>query len=105
MSIATTKTNVSWWFVAAATVSLLTSAIHVVAGTPEIASPLFASNLPLVVKGVFDVLWHQVTVLLLIGSGASLVAAVRPAWRLPVILLIGGHYAIISLLFLALGAV
>jgi hypothetical protein len=104
MPIATAKMSLSWWFLAAAAVSLITSAIHVLAGTPEIMSPLLASALPPVVKGVFDVMWHQITALLLIGSGASLVAAARPAWRLPVAVLIGGQFALIAVLFLALGA-
>ncbi|HEY8577947.1 MAG TPA: hypothetical protein VIL88_16595 [Devosia sp.] len=94
----------SWWFVAAGALSLITSAIHVLAGTPEIMSPLLASNLPHVVKGVFDVMWHQITVLLLIGSGAALAAATRPAWRRPVAVLIGGQFALIAVLFLGLGA-
>lgn len=99
------KMNVSWWFMAAAAVSLLTSAIHVLAGTPEILSPLLASSLPPVVKGVFDVLWHQVTVLLLVGSCASLTASLHPGWRVPVALLFGGHFVLVGLLFLSLGAV
>jgi hypothetical protein len=94
----------SWYFLAAAAVSLITSALHVLAGTPEIMAPLLASTLPPVVKGVFDVMWHQITALLLLGSGASLVAAARPAWRLPVAVLIGGQFALISVLFLTLGA-
>ena len=104
MSLARTKPNVSWWFVAATAVCLITSVIHVLAGAPEVMSPLLASNLPTPVKGVIDVIWHQITALLLIGSCASLVAAVRPGWRLPVTLLIGGQFALIALLFLALGA-
>jgi len=97
------KQTLSWWFVAAAAVSLITGAIHVLAGTPEIISPLFASDLPPVVKGVFDVMWHQITALLLIGSGAALLAATRPTWRLAVAVLIGGQFALIAVLFLALG--
>jgi hypothetical protein len=67
-------------------------------------SPLLASSLPPVVKGVFDVMWHQITALLLISSAASAVAAARPAWQLPVAVLIGGQFALIGMLFLALGA-
>jgi len=104
MPVLRAKLTFSWWFVAAAAVSLITSAIHVLAGTPEIMSPLIASDLPPVVKGVFDVMWHQITALLVIGSAAALVAAARPAWRLPVTVLIGGHFALIAVLFLALGA-
>jgi hypothetical protein len=104
MSLAKTKPSVSWWFVAAAAICLITSAIHVLAGAPEVISPLLASDLPTSVKGVMDVIWHQITALLVIGCGASLVAAVRPDWRLPVTLLIGGHFALIALLFLLLGA-
>jgi hypothetical protein len=104
LPIVKAELRVSWWFLAAAAVSLITSAIHVLAGTPEIMSPLLASSLPPVVKSVVDVMWHQITALLLIGSGASLVASARPAWRLPVAILIGGQFALIAVLFLALGA-
>lgn len=102
MAIVQTNPSVSWWFMIAAILSLATTAIHVLAGTPEIMSPLFASDLPPSVKGVVDVMWHQITILLLIGSLASLAAALRPAWRLPVALLFGGHFALVALLFLAL---
>lgn len=104
MPVLRAELTYSWWFVAAAAASLITSAVHVLAGTPEIMSPLLASNLPPVVKGVFDVMWHQITALLLIGSAAALVAAALPAWRLPVAVLIGGHFALIAVLFLVLGA-
>jgi hypothetical protein len=97
--------HISWWFVGAGAVSLTTSALHVLGGTGEILAPLLASNLPTAVKSVFDVMWHQITALLLVGGCAALIAAVRPAWRLPVAVLIGGHYAIITILFLALGAI
>lgn len=103
MPFARSQSIVSWWFVAAAAGSLMTAAIHVFAGTAEIMSPVLATKLPPVVKGVVDVMWHQITALLLIGSGASLMAAARPAWRRPVAVLIGAHFALIALLFLAFG--
>lgn len=105
MPIVKSEERLSWWFLAAGILSLFTSAIHVLAGTPEIMSPLLASTLPPGVKGVVDVMWHQITVLLLLGSGASILAAKRTAWRLPVALLIGGHFALIAVLFLVLGAI
>jgi magnesium-transporting ATPase (P-type) len=103
MPVAKAQSTWSWWFLIAAALSLITTAIHVLAGTPEIMSPLLASNLPPVVKGVFDVMWHQITALLLIGSSASLVAAARPSWRLPVAILIGGQFTLIAVLFFGLG--
>ena len=50
----------------AALLMLLTSGIHVFAGGPEIMTPIRQSNLSKPVKAVADVVWHGVTVMLLL---------------------------------------
>jgi hypothetical protein len=96
-------TRPSVWFIAAGVLSAATAAIHVFAGAPEVMYPLLAAELPLVVKGVADVLWHHVTGLLLLATGASLWAAWQRPWRLPVLILIGGQYLLIAVLFVGFG--
>ncbi|UYN99218.1 MAG: hypothetical protein KIT02_15035 [Devosia sp.] len=93
----------NWWFVAAATLSLATAAIHVLAGAPEIMAPLLSSAVPVMVKGVVDVLWHHVTGLLLLAALACFWAARHPGWRLPVLMVVGGQFLLIALLFIVLG--
>jgi hypothetical protein len=83
------------WFLAAAVLGLATTAIHVFAGAPEIMAPLLAADLPPVVKGVSDVLWHHITGLLLIARHIN--------WRLPVLVFVGGQFLLIAGLFIAFG--
>jgi hypothetical protein len=99
----TTSNPLSYAFLAAAVANLATAAIHVFAGAPEIIAPVLATNLPIAVKAVVDVLWHHITGMLILAALACLWAARHAAWRLPVLVLVGGQYALISVLFLGLG--
>lgn len=91
------------WFLAAAALGLATTAIHVFAGAPEVMAPLLAADLPPVVKGVSDVLWHHITGLLLIAAAGSIWAARHVHWRLPVLVFVGGQFLLIAGLFIAFG--
>jgi hypothetical protein len=93
-----------WWFIGAAMVGLVTATVHVFAGGAEVMDPLYGSAVPRPAVAVLDVVWQQITALLLGGSVASLWAAFHPGWRRPVAWLVGGHYLIIAVLFLVLGA-
>lgn len=98
-----TRDRLSYAFLAAAAANLATAAIHVFAGAPEIIAPVLATDLPLTVKAVVDVLWHHITGLLILAAFACLWAARHAAWRMPVLVLVGGQYVLISVLFLGLG--
>lgn len=87
----------------AATLSLATVFLHVLGGGPEIHVPLLAAA-PNVTLGAFiTVLWHFVTVILLINSGALGLAAVRPDWRTPLAVLVSGQCFAAAILFLFYG--
>lgn len=92
------------WFLAAAALGLASTAIHIFAGGPEIMDPLYASAMPVASVAVLDVVWQQVTALLLGGGLVAALAAFRPAWRGPVAWLLGGHYLVVAALFLVWGA-
>lgn len=92
------------WFLAAAALGLAGTAIHVFAGGPEIMAPLYASALPLASVAVLDVVWQQVTAMLLGGGLVAALAAFRPSWRRPVAWLLGGHYLVVAVIFLVWGA-
>lgn len=98
-----TTNRPSYAFVAAAAANLATAAIHVFAGAPEIIAPVLATDLPLAVKAVVDVLWHHITGMLILAAFACLWAARQATWRIPVLALVGGQYVMISALFLGLG--
>lgn len=88
---------------AAAALSLATFFLHVFGGGPEIHEPLLSSA-PTVTLGAFvSVLWHFVTVILLINSGALGIAAFRLNWRKPLVVLVSGQYFVGALLFLVYG--
>jgi hypothetical protein len=92
------------WFLGAAALGLISTAIHVLSGGPEIMHPLYASDVPVASVAVLDVVWQQVTALLLGGGLVAALAAFRPAWRRPVAWLLGGHYLVIAAIFLVWGA-
>lgn len=60
------KTNM--WFATAAAISFASVGLHVIGGTPEIMVPLEQSNAPQLSKGIADVIWQQVTFLLVVGG-------------------------------------
>lgn len=93
------------WFLTAAGVTLLGAGVHVLAGTPEVMEPLYASDLPPASAGVLDVVWQQVTALLVGSVVAMLVGAARPGWRRPVAWLVGGHFAVVAIIFVIWGFV
>lgn len=103
---ASTETAVAGrnWFLAAAALGVATAAIHLLAGGPEIMHPLYASAVPVASVAVLDVVWQQVTALLLGGGLVAALAAFRPAWRRPVAWLLGGHYLVVAAIFLVWGA-
>ncbi|HTO27889.1 MAG TPA: hypothetical protein VL017_04800 [Devosia sp.] len=101
---ATAPTRGRNWFLAAAALGLAGTVIHIWAGGPEIMDPLYASSLPIASVAVLDVVWQQVTALLLGGGLVAALAAFRPAWRRPVAWLLGGHYLVVSAIFLVWGA-
>lgn len=92
--------KMSWWFVLAAVANLATIFIHVQAGAPEIIAPILSADLPVLVKGVADVLWHHITAMLVLAAVACLWAARHHHWRRPVALLMGAQYLLIAALFI-----
>lgn len=103
MAANSTATRLSWWFAVAAVLAALATVVHAFAGGSEIMDPLFASNNPLASTAVLDVVWQQVTALLLGSTVVIGAAAFRAEWRRPVAYLIGGHFAVIAAIFLVLG--
>lgn len=52
--------------------ALLYCGVHVFAGGPEIHGPAIASDLEPLVKGVFSVVWHGITAMMLLSALALL---------------------------------
>lgn len=93
------------WFFAAAALTAMGAGIHVMAGTPEVMQPLYTSGLPPASAAVLDVVWQQVTALLVGGTIAMVVAALRAEWRRPVAWLIGGHFLVVAIIFVVWGLI
>lgn len=91
------------WFLGAALVGFASTALHVLGGGPEIMDPLYASAVPLASVAVLDMVWQQMTALLVGGGAVAAIAAFRPAWRQPVAWLLGGHYLVIAAIFIVWG--
>ncbi len=95
---------INYWFVGAGALALLGTGVHIFAGGPEIMTPLYASNVPRMTIAVMDVIWWQVSAMLLGTTFACAIAAFRNEWRKPVAYLVGGHFVLIGVAFLGLGA-
>jgi len=91
------------WLLAASAISFATIGLHVIGGTPEIMSPLYASNTPKLSVGIAEVMWNQITLLLAIGSWVFWRAANRPqkAFELTIAMIV--LYLGITLLFIGSG--
>lgn len=83
--------------------SLATLFLHVSGGGPEIHEPLLAGAANVTLGAFISVLWHFVTVILLVNSAALGLAAVRPDWRKPLVVLVSGQYFAAAILFLFYG--
>jgi hypothetical protein len=71
------KNKINFWLAAAGILSVATAGLHVFGGTPEIMDPLHGSDAPLLSKGITQVMWDQITVLLLLGGATYIFAAMR----------------------------
>lgn len=91
------------WLLVAALLSFATTALHVVGGTPEIMSPLNASNAPLLSKGIAEVMWNQITLLLIVGGWVFWRAATHSKAPVELLLTIIALYSGITILFIASG--
>ena len=70
------------WFAAAAAVSLVLTAAHIIGGTPEFLTPILQSDLGTDIRAVAGIVWHGVSVLLIVNSAVLIAAAMnRPAGR------------------------
>jgi len=96
------KSN-NMWLIAAATLSLTTTGLHVIGGTPEIMAPLNNSDAPALSKGIAEVMWNQITLLLLIGTWVFWRAASRPNIAADLLQTIIVLYVGITFLFIASG--
>jgi hypothetical protein len=57
-----------FWCLAAAAISLVTAALHVLGGGPEFLHPALESSLPEAWKAAFSTIWHEITVLLMLNG-------------------------------------
>ncbi|MCF6302816.1 MAG: hypothetical protein L3J13_06400 [Devosiaceae bacterium] len=88
---------------AAAALSALTLAAHIFGGDPQYHVPAMASNLNTEEKALYSVLWHAVTVILLLNSLALGIAAKIKPCRLPLVSLVAAQYAGWGILFVYYG--
>ena len=90
---------------AAAILAAFTAAIHIFAGTPEIAKPLLRSVLPAELRLLLYACWHVVSLALVFSAGALAMAArSRNAARYqPMVRLVSWQWIAFGLVFIAVG--
>lgn len=89
----------------AGALSLALTAIHIFGGGPDVHVPLLESNASDVVKGFASVVWHGVTVTLLICSVMLLIAAKSATHRSMLTGLVVVNYLAFTGLFLFYGII
>lgn len=91
---------------AAGIVAALTAAVHLAAGQGDVAAPLLAATLAPEPKWTLLVVWHMVSLQLVLAAVALLAGAVRTR-GLPrsTALVIGAHFGGSAAVFLLVGAV
>lgn len=97
------KDKLNLWWGVAGVMSLLVAAIHIFAGTPEIMAPLAKIEMPTVIFAIMDVMWNQVSLLLIIVGLALLFAAKRGAQSMDMVLFINVIYVGIAIIFMIAG--
>ncbi|QRY69947.1 hypothetical protein JVX98_17415 [Ensifer sp. PDNC004] len=93
----------SKWLLAAGTLSLATTGIHLFAGGPEVHVPLLASSPSALLKTYVSLLWHATSAILLINSLALLFAGVNGRYRVPLAAAVIVQYLAYAVLFIGYG--
>ncbi|SFK24844.1 hypothetical protein SAMN04488518_103243 [Pseudovibrio ascidiaceicola] len=91
------------WLFASGILSLLLMLVHVFLGGPEIHDPVLGSTLNPRVIAVLSVVWHGITVVMLVNGVLLLAAAYRPYLVIGVVWVVIGQYGGFALLFIFYG--
>ncbi|KZL14494.1 hypothetical protein [Pseudovibrio sp. Ad37] len=91
------------WLLASGILSLLLMLVHVFLGGPEIHGAVLGSDLHPVVIAVLSVVWHGITVVMLVNGVLLLAAAFREELAAGVAWVVIGQYGGFTLLFIYYG--
>ena len=91
------------WLLAAGILGFVTVLLHEIGGGAGVHVPILESSLSVDLKAISSVIWHGIGAILLINSGATLLAAWSENLRRPLIFLICVQYAAFTMLFLYYG--
>lgn len=87
----------------AAIISFLTIGLHLFGGGPEIMGPINDSELSAYLKAITFIIWHAVTVILIINSLALFHAGFKDKYRKPIIIITSAQYLLWAGLFVFYG--
>lgn len=87
----------------AAIISTITIGLHIVGGGKEVHEPILDANLTTILKAYTSILWHAVTVVLIINSVALFCAAFKPIRFQSLSFLIALQYLAFAGLFIFYG--
>ncbi len=91
------------WIAAAGVLSTATLLLHVIGGGADVHAPILQGNLSTLLKAYASILWHAITVVLVINSAALLVAAVQTGPRRIIVWLVACQYLGFAGLFIFYG--
>lgn len=87
----------------AAVISTITIGLHVYGGGIEVHQPILSANLTPILKAYVSILWHAVTVILVINSIGLFLTAFKPIQLKSLSLLISLQYLAFAGLFIFYG--
>ena len=88
----------NWWMMIAGMLSLVTAAVHVFLGGPEVNAPVQSSeSLARDVRATTAVVWHGITAILLLSGAAKVYAACSGRIRSAVVLIAAQYVALVAL--------
>lgn len=93
----------NWWITTSGMFSLVTAAIHVFMGGPEVNAPVQSSDaLAPEVRATMAVVWHAITAILVLSGYVKIYAGYSGRMRSTVVF-IAAQYIALTVLFMALG--
>ncbi|MFV2002761.1 MAG: hypothetical protein ACC619_07235 [Paracoccaceae bacterium] len=91
------------WFGGAAALSSALAAAHILGGTPEFLSPVLQTGLAPDIRAVAAIVWHAVSLILIVNSVVLIGAAMNRPWGRAGVPIVAAQYLGFVGLFIFLG--
>jgi len=91
------------WILMSGILSTLVIFLHVIGGGNDVHKPVLDSELSVLLKAYSSILWHAVTVVLLVNSAALIIAAMNSDLRHALVYMVASQYLAFAGVFIFYG--